>query len=174
MASYEITIKDQTGSGGGASSSANPVANNEEDSAVTTTAARALRLTDDPSKKAAYAALEHIAMNRVIATTKKWINHELSMVSVATGRVELQQRAQVVTDAVSGIASLATDIAVGAKVGGGWGAAIGFILNIAGSAVDIYQKADRINTERSLENTSIGLKNVRSGGSLATYSQSRS
>lgn len=174
MASYEITIKDQTGSGGGASSSANPVANNEDDSVVSMTAERALRLTDDPGKKAAYAALEHIAMNKVIATTKSWINHELNMVSVATGRVELQQRMQVVTEAGSGIASLATDIAVGAKVAGGWGAAVGAILNVAGTAVNIYQKVDTINTERSLENTSIGLKNVRSGGSLATYSQSRS
>ena len=174
MASYEIIIKDQTGSGGGASSSANPVANNEEDSAVTMTAERALRLTDDPKKKAEYAALEHIAMNRVLATTKKWINHELSMVSVAPGRVELQQRMQVVSDATSGIASLATDIAVGYKVAGGWGAAVGAILNVAETAVNIYQKADTINTERNLENVSIGLMNVRAGGSLATYSQSRS
>ena len=81
---------------------------------------------------------------------------------------------QVITDATSGIASLATDIAIGAKVAGGWGAAVGAILNVAETAVNIYQKVDRINTERNLENVSIGLMNVRSGGSLATYSQSRS
>ena len=162
MASYEIIIKDQTGTDPN-----NPVANSNEE-AVDSSGNK------NKKKKDPEAALAYIALNRVGSMAKSLISHEVSMVNVRTGRVELQQRIQVVANAASGLVSLATDMAFGFKVAGGGGAAVGALLNVAQTTVGIFQKIDTINTQRNLENISIGLMNVRSGGSLATYSQSRS
>ena len=168
MASYEIIIKDQTGT-----TPNNPVANSTDD-AIDPAVKRMMKKSPEQQMKAEREALMYIAMDRATSMVKGMINHELSMVSVETGRVELQQRIQVVSDALTGSVSLMMDIGFGAKVAGGWGAAVGALLNIAQTTVGIFQKADTINAQKNLENVSIGLKNVRSGGSLATYSQSRS
>lgn len=169
MASYEIIIKDQTGT-----TPNNPVANSTDDEAIDPAVRRMLKKSPEQKMKAEREALMYIAMDRATSMVKGMINHELSMVSVETGRVELQQRMQVVSDVLTGSVSLMMDIGFGYKVAGGWGAAVGALLNIAQTTVGIFQKADTINAQKSLENTSIGLMNVRSGGSLATYSRSRS
>lgn len=175
MASYEIVIKDQTGSGsgGGRGSAENPVANTDDNVALNPTADRLLKPTR-PDRKAEYELLTHIALKRVGALYKQTVSHQASMVAVKTGRVELQQRYQVVVEGVSGVGSLASDIAMGASVAGAGGAAIAALLNIASTVINIAQKFEVVNAQRNLENTGIGLKSARSGGSLATYSQSRS
>lgn len=160
MSKYEIIIRDET-----RTNPTNPIANTEDGQAKDT--------TDDKDTKDKASPWAYMAYRRVESVAKSWINHEISMVSVRTGRVELQQRYQFAADTAFGIVDTVTNIAVGAKVGGGVGAVVGAVVSVAQAGINLVQKLDRYNTQMYLENTSLGLMHVRAGGSLATYSQSR-
>ena len=161
MSKYEIIIRDET-----RTNPTNPIANTEDGQAKDTTEDK------NPNEERA-SPWAYMAYRRVESVAKSWINHEISMVSVRTGRVELQQRYQFAADTAFGIVDTVTNIAVGAKVGGGAGAVVGAVVSVAQAGINLVQKLDRYNTQMYLENTSLGLMHVRSGGSLATYSQSR-
>lgn len=161
MSQYEIIIRDET-----TSTLKSPIANSEDGQAKDTTGNK----NQNEGRMSPWA---YMAYRRVESVAKSWINHEISMVSVRTGRVELQQRWQFAADTAFGIVDTVTNIAVGAKVGGGVGAVVGAVVSVAQAGINLAQKLDRHNTQMYLENTSLGLMNVRAGGSLATYSQSR-
>lgn len=162
MSKYEIIIRDET-----RTNPTNPIANTEDEQAKDNSGDKT------PKDKDQSSPWLYMAYKRVESLAKSWVNHEISMVSVRTGRVELQQRWQFAADTAFGIVDTVTNIAVGAKVGGGVGAVVGAVVSVAQAGINLAQKLDRYNTQMYLENTSLGLMHVRSGGSLATYSQSR-
>lgn len=160
MASYEIIIKDQS-----KGNPTNPIASNKEETAIATNRSR---------KEASDSPWGYIAYRKVEPYIKTFVNREISMVGVATGRTELQQQLQFAADIGGQVVDTALNIAIGSKTGGVYGAIAGAVVSVAQRGINLWQKADKIRVESALERTSIGLLNVRSGGSLATYSQSRS
>ena len=121
------------------------------------------------------AAATYIAYKQYIAPfVKQAISYQISTVSLKTGRVEHQQRLQFAYDAGSKVVQLVENIAIGAAVGGLPGAIIGATVSVVQTAVQYAQAKHTLDLERSAESISIGLQNVRAGGSVASYNSSRS
>lgn len=104
---------------------------------------------------------------------KQAISYEISTVSVRTGRTEEQQRRQFAYDMGSKIFSAAESIAMGAILGGLPGALIGLGMSAVQMIVSYSQAQNTIDINRNAENISIGLQNMRAGGSVASYNNSR-
>ena len=104
---------------------------------------------------------------------KQAISYEISTVSVRTGRTEEQQRRQFAYDMGSKIFSAAESIAMGAILGGLPGALIGLGMSAVQMIVSYSQAQNTIDISRNAENISIGLQNMRAGGSVASYNNSR-
>lgn len=90
------------------------------------------------------------------------IGFGVSQIQATTGSAELQQRAQVVSGAVSAIAS----IGMGAVVGGVPGAAISAALTVVSGAITTVQNGIAIETNRRIERESIERKTSRLGQSV--------
>ena len=90
------------------------------------------------------------------------IGFSVSQIQVTTGSAELQQKAQVVSGAVSAIAS----IGMGAVVGGVPGAAISAALTVVSGAITTVQNGIAIETNRRIERESIDRKTSRLGQSI--------
>lgn len=104
---------------------------------------------------------------------KQAISYDISTVAMRTGRVEEQQRRQFAYDMGSKIVSAAESIAMGAILGGLPGALIGLGMSAVQMIVSYSQAQNTIDISRNAENISIGLQNVRAGGSVASYNNSR-
>lgn len=90
------------------------------------------------------------------------INFGISQIQATTGSVELQQRAQVVSSAMSAVAS----IGMGAVVGGVAGAAISAALTVVSGAITSVQNGIAIDINRRIERESIDRKTARLGQSV--------
>lgn len=90
------------------------------------------------------------------------IGFSVSQIQSTTGSAELQQKAQVVSGAVSAIAS----IGMGAVVGGVPGAAISAALTVVSGAITTVQNGIAIETNRRIERESIDRKTSRLGQTI--------
>ena len=120
---------------------------------------------------AGYIAYKHY----ISPFVKQAINYQISTVSLRTGRTEHQQRLQFAYDIGSKVVSLAENVAMGLLISGGnpLGAVAGAAVSVVQTAVQYAQAQNTIDLERNAENISIGLMNVRAGGSVASYNSSR-
>lgn len=90
------------------------------------------------------------------------IGFSVSQIQATTGSSELQQKAQVVSGAVSAIAS----IGIGAVVGGVPGAAISAALTVVSGAITTVQNGIAIDTNRRIEREAIDRKTSRLGQTI--------
>lgn len=174
MADYsaEIIIKDET-----TNQEISPIANNSgsgggESTKNTSAGAQADKDTSKNALKQGvkgYFAIKHI----VAPFVTQAIGYGISTISVRTGQVEQQQRAQFAYDIASKAFGLAESIAVGAMVGGLAGAIGGAVMSIATTVTGYALQQQKLNLEESAENISLGFMNARAGSSLATTSGSR-
>jgi hypothetical protein len=104
---------------------------------------------------------------------KRGLQYQIGTIALRTGNHELQARMQAGYDIASQTVGFVESVAVGAKVGGAWGAAIAAVLSVLNTAITLSQKIETFNINRNLENTSIALMNVRAGGNVATTSGRR-
>lgn len=120
---------------------------------------------------AGYIAYKHY----VSPFVKQAISYGISTVSLRTGRTEHQQRLQYAYDMGSKVVSLVENVAMGLLLSGGnpLGAIGGAAVSVAQFAVQYAQAKNTLNLEREAENISIGLMNIRAGGSVAAYNSSR-
>lgn len=120
---------------------------------------------------AGYIAYKHY----VSPFVKQAVSYQISTVSLKTGRTEHQQRLQFAYDAGSKVVSLVENVAMGFMLSGGnpLGALAGAAVSVVQTAVQYAQAQKTIDLERSAESISIGLQNVRAGGSVASYNSSR-
>lgn len=90
--------------------------------------------------------------------------HQVNTTELRTGNSEYQQRLQFHKEIMDRAFGIGESIAMGAILGGGVpGALIGAATSVTMMGVQIAQKADRIATQQSVENISIGLADVRAG-----------
>lgn len=114
----------------------------------------------DQSKNALVAGF--VVAQQVKPYVDQVIGFSVSQIQATTGSAELQQRAQVVSGAVSAIAS----IGMGAVVGGVPGAAISAALTVVSGAITTVQNGIAIETNRRIERESIDRKTSRLGQTI--------
>lgn len=114
-----------------------------------------------------------IVFKKLSGYVKQGIQYQIGTVALRTGNHELQARIQAGYDIASQAVGFATTVAVGAKVGGVYGAIAAAVFGIMDQMVNYAQKVQTYNMQRNLESTSIALMNVRAGGNVATTSGRR-
>ena len=159
MAQYEIIIKNQANKKG-----KSPIADNEENGQTEQTTQMPTGGVDIKQIVGSYFAVKRI----VSPFIKQAIDYGISTVSVRTGANEQQQRVQFAYDLGSKAVGYAENIAVGAAVGGVWGAVGAAVLGVVTTAVGVSLNQQKINLNESLENISLNLMNMRAGGSVST------
>lgn len=108
-----------------------------------------------------------VAVQQVMPYVNSAVNFGVSQIQMTTGSAELQQRAQI----VSGMASTAISIGLGAAVGGVPGAAISAALAALQSSITFAQNSIVLNQQKVLEGENLRLKSSRVG---MTVNRSRS
>jgi hypothetical protein len=108
-----------------------------------------------------------VAVQQVMPYVNSAVNFGVSQIQMTTGSAELQQRAQIVT----GMASTAISIGLGAAVGGVPGAAISAALAALQSSITFAQNSIILNQQKVLEGENLRLKSSRVG---MTVNRSRS
>lgn len=163
MARYEIIL-----SAGGAAASKSPIAGGKGRPKKTTDPEQeALK-----ARKAGVNAYVHIKRN-IAPFVSMGLQYTIGTVTLRTGRVERQQRMQFAYGVVSQTGGILENIAIGALVGNLPGAIAGAVAGVAQTALSYGLQYSKIRTEENLENVSLALMNIRAGGSVASYSQSR-
>lgn len=126
---------------------------------------------DSTSKKI---AKTYVAYKKYIAPfVSSAISHQIGVVALSTGRVEEQQKLQFAYSVGTRVFNIVEDVALGAALGGAGGAVVGGVMSGLKMAVSFVNRVDTISRERTLENITLGLQNVRAGGSVAAYNGSR-
>lgn len=108
-----------------------------------------------------------VAVQQIMPYVNSAVNFGVSQIQMTTGSAELQQRAQL----VSGMASTAISIGLGAAVGGVPGAAISAALAALQSSITFAQNSIVLNQQKVLEGENLRLKSSRVG---MTVNRSRS
>lgn len=154
---YTITIYDKTGS------NVSPIAGEKGQS----------RNSKGDDKGKGEAAFDWMVIRQAAGYVKRAISYEISTVNLRTGENERQQRMQLTYDILSRVGSAATTIAMGAKVGGVYGAAAAAAYEVINTSISVGQQVGRFQLQRDLENKSLGLARIRSGDSLAYINGNR-
>lgn len=163
MAQYEIIIR-----AGGASASKSPIAGGKGGT----------KKTENPEEtalKARKAGVHaYVTLKRNIAPfVSAGLQYSIGTVTLRTGRVERQQRMQFAYGVASQVVGIGESLMIGALVGGLPGAIAGAVAGVAQTALSYGLQYSKIRTEENLENVSLALMNIRAGGNVASYSQSR-
>lgn len=91
------------------------------------------------------------------------VKHEINRVELATGSREYSQRIQFGMQVGQSVFDVGKTVAVGAFVGGGYGALIGLVLGGARQLMNLAMNADTFNLKRDLESETIN-RNIRRAG----------
>lgn len=100
-----------------------------------------------------------VAVQQVMPYVNNAVNFGVSTIQMQTGSAELQQRAQIVSGAVSAVVS----IGLGAAVGGVPGAAVSAALQVLQSTITFAQNTAIIAMQKNLEAENLRLKTSRIG-----------
>ncbi len=173
MADYsaEIIIKDET-----TNQESSPIANNGGGGGESTknTSAGAGGNKDSGLEARKTVAKTYFAIKHIVAPfVTQGINYGISTISIRTGQVEQQQRAQFAYDVASKAFGMVESIAMGAAIGGLAGAIGGAVMSLATTITGYALQQQKLNLAESAENISLGFMNARAGGSVATTSGSR-
>lgn len=104
---------------------------------------------------------------------KQGLQHQISTVQLRTGSVERQEQISFAYSVGEHTANAVENVVLGAMTGGGVGAIIGLVMSALTTMTGYMQKIDTLNMQSNLEQSSIGLMNVRAGGTVATTSNRR-
>ena len=111
--------------------------------------------------------------NYIKPFAKQIIQHEVDIVELRTGSEKLQQRVSFGYQMATSALGIVENIAIGAAIGNLPGAIIGAVMGLTTWGIGIANRQDTINLQRINEDASLRLMDVRAGGTLSTYSQSR-
>lgn len=117
------------------------------------------------SKSAAKAYMAgYAAYTKVKSFADQIYAHEVSMVELRTGSKEAQDRANFTRDMITkGVSFVEAGMMTALVTGNVAGFAIGAGISLTQTLISYAQNQDRINTQRTLENTSIQLNYIRAG-----------
>jgi hypothetical protein len=91
------------------------------------------------------------------------LSNGISTIELRTGAAEYQQKMQFAYDIGLGLYNIAEKTYLGAKFGGGVGAAIGLAIGTMHTAISYAQAQNVIDLNRTLESMTITQNNVRAG-----------
>lgn len=100
-----------------------------------------------------------VAIQQVMPYVNSAVNFSVSQIQMQTGSAELQQRTQLIT----GMASTAISIGLGAAVGGVPGAAVSAALSALQGSISFIQNSMMIDQQKRLEDENLRLKRSRIG-----------
>ena len=97
------------------------------------------------------------------------VSHEVSKVQLRTGSSDAQQKANMFYNMGNKGISIVENVVIGAKFGGGIGAAIAAVTSVINEAMDMQQTWDKYNLEKELETTKQDLAAQRTTVSGSRY-----
>lgn len=103
-----------------------------------------------------------VAAQQIAPYINQAVNFGVSQIGAVRGSPELQQRLQVVT----GVASFAANVGLGAMTGGVAGAAAMSVVSAVQSAVSTVYRVQEINNQQLIENETISYRKSRMGQSV--------
>ncbi len=161
MADYEIVIRNET--------------DTAKNSPIAGTATESKENDENTSASVPSGIKGILAAKNVVAPfVDQVVSHEISTVDLRTGASEQQERLSFAYSVGKQVGSAALKIATGAVIGGLPGAIVGLAVSVAHTAVSHGQKAADIQMQHDLEGTGMRFLNARAGGSVASFSGSRS
>lgn len=101
------------------------------------------------------------------------VNQRVSTVELRTGAQEYEQRLSYQIQVAEKVGGFVSSVLIGGALGNLPGAIIGGAMSVATTALDIMGKYNRLELERNVEDVGLHYVNMRAGGSLASYIQSR-
>ena len=104
-----------------------------------------------------------VSYNAVKSFATQIVNHEVSMVELRTGSNELQQRANFINQTIQQGIGIIESTVTGALVGGLPGAIFGAVVGVAHTLIGYAQNQEKINTQKALEDVSLGMNYIRAG-----------
>lgn len=162
MAQYEIVLKNETGGAGQKS----PISG-EGGTAKTP----GKRQEETPGASKGVTGLVTYGMAKSFA--KQILQFRVDTVELRTGAAELQQKISFAYQIGNQALSIVESLAVGAMVGGLPGAVVGAVAGVTHTLIGYAQNAQRIRWQGELEGISNNLINVRAGGQIQSYGESR-
>ena len=165
MAQYEIVLRNQSGSGRKKS----PISNSQINARVKEL--KAQYGLDQPEENQAAKGIISYAMAKPFV--KQILQYQVSTVELRTGSAELQEKISFAYQVGSQTVSVIESIAIGAMVGNLPGAVIGAGLSIGSTLLGYAQRANTIRLQAELESVQISKLNVRAGGQIQSYGESR-
>ena len=103
-----------------------------------------------------------VAAQQIAPYINQAVNFGVSQIGAVRGSPELQQRLQVVT----GAASFAANVGLGAMTGGVAGAAAMAVVSVVQSAVSTAYRVQEISNQRLIENETLSYRKSRMGQSV--------
>lgn len=160
MADYEIIIRNET--------------SDDDASPIAGSGAKPKKTSGGEASSAKNIAKGIVAVEGYVKPfVDKLLTNRIQTVSIRTGAEELQERLSFAYSVGQQAYGIVKSTAVGAAVGRLPGALIGMLFGLLNTAISYAQKAQQISYQRTVENIGLNYLNVRAGGSVASYSQSR-
>jgi hypothetical protein len=164
MARYEFIIKNETDGAGGGNSPTAPTSNGAGQS--NSKNQKGYGWFGNVSKEAASVIGGTVAAVGIVSSFAfQDIGHRISTVNLRTGQAELQARQEYQMKVAQKGLSILSWAVTGLAVTGGnpVGAIGGALIGMAHTAIGMQQAAEVVQIERSVENVSIELANIRAG-----------
>lgn len=109
------------------------------------------------------AAKKLVSYSAIKSTATRIISIKLSQVDLQTGATEYSQRLQAGFNIAQQIWDTGYNVAIGASVGGAFGALAGIALSGISTVLGIYQRSSTLVLQKSLEDVYIGMQSIRAG-----------
>lgn len=152
---YKIVIKSE----GGSNTPKTPIAGNNKQSTSTQPQTQESTINGLQAGVVGYVAVKKY----VAPFVKQGLQYSISTVGLRTGNMERQARMQSAYNIGSQIFGIAESIAIGAVMGGVGGAVVGAVMGVATTAISYAQQQNTINLNKTIEDQTISMMNVRSG-----------
>ena len=101
------------------------------------------------------------------------VSHQVGTIQLRTGAAELQQRVEFGMNVAKSAAGLGASILTGYAVGNVPGAIIGGLISVGTQLLGLSNRSKEIQMNKDLEDISIMGMDIRAGGNVASFSQSR-
>lgn len=162
MAQYEIVLKNQT-----RQPKKSPISGDTKEVKVG-------NKSQIGSETGRSSTLEKVISYGVVKSfAQQILQHRVNTVELRTGSAELQQKISFAYQIGNQALSIIESVAVGAMVGGLPGAIVGAVASVSHTLIGYVQNAQKIRWQGELENISNTLINVRAGGQIQSYGESR-
>lgn len=168
MAQYEIILKNQA-----QQSQASPISGNTAETKQAPEKVPGVNAPVPGGQTGAQAVGRVVSYGTAKSFVKQILQHRVNTVELRTGSAELQQRISFAYQMGGQAVSVIESLALGAMAGGVPGAVIGAAISLGQTALSYVQNAQIIRWQGEVETISNNMLNIRAGGQIQTYGESR-